>query len=105
MAEWILKLDSDLQFINAVLRLDDDDARNGPLGVMFIKDSSGCVYDRWTSTLDPMAVAWVPRGRNHNFCNERHRYPNSFMNFYTNATDELDAFANLQKWLAENKGA
>jgi hypothetical protein len=99
MSEWIVELDEDLQIIQVVQRVGaDPDPRNGPLGVMFTDDLDGCVYDEWTAGIDP-DVGWAPQSPKRTWAWVREQFPHDTLSFYTNAVDELGAFANLRAWL------
>ena len=100
--EWIVELDADLQITQIMQRTDvDPDPRNGPLGVMFANDLDGCVYDEWTAgiVVGIGDVGWGPQSPEHTWAWVRERYPDDTLIFYTNADDELGAFANVQAWL------
>jgi len=100
MGEWVVILDSDLQITQVMQRVGlHPDPRNGPLGIMFTDNLGGCVYDEWTAGIDPEDVGWVPHGPEHTWAWVREHYPDDNLMFYTNAVDELGAFANLQAWL------
>jgi hypothetical protein len=99
MREWILRLDPDLQVTEIAQIYSHDDANNGPLGIMFAPYGEGCVYDAWTATIE---ISWKPRNPERTWAYERARpRPDARepYQFYTNAVDELGAFANLQAWL------
>jgi len=99
MGEWIVELDPDLQITQVMPRRSvDPDPRNGPLGVMFANDLEGCVYDEWTAGIDP-DVNWGPQSPERTWAWVREQFPHDTLIFYTNAADELGAFANVQAWL------
>jgi hypothetical protein len=98
IVEWIVELDADLQVTEVRARQDEDtDPANGPLGVMFANKMLGCIYDEWTAKL--VDCGWRPQSDEYTWAYARERYPNDTWMFYTNAEDELGAFANLQAWL------
>jgi hypothetical protein len=98
MHEWRINLDSDLNVEELKKHYTEIDEHNGPLGIMFIETLSGCVCDERTRNLD---VAWKPYSHEHTWAYVRKHYPNDGAQFYTNAVDEIGAFANLQAWLKE----
>jgi len=98
MHEWKINLDSDLNVEELEFCHEEADPHNGPLGIMFIETLSGCVHDDWTFNLD---TGWKPYSHKHTWAYVRKHYPNDGAQFYTNAVDELGAFANLQAWLKE----
>ena len=97
MREWIINLDADLN-VTEVRKRDGGrvDGHNGPLGIMFTQTLPGCIYDEWTRNL---GVSWKPERPENTWAYVRKHYPNDGAQFYTNAVDELGAFANLQQWL------
>ena len=102
MNEWIIRLDPDLQVVEVVQMRPRGDPDNGPLGIMFAPHSEGCVYDAWSATIETL---WKPRNRKCTWAYERARpRPDAAeaYQFYTNAVDELGAFANLRAWLRSN---
>jgi hypothetical protein len=99
MGEWIIRLDPDLQITKVSHRDKKGDPNNGPMGVMFSPHGEGCVYDAWTANLE---LSWKPRNPERTWAYERAKpRPDAAKpyQFYTNAVDELGAFANLQAWL------
>ena len=99
IGEWIVELDADLQITEVRRRIGvDPDPRNGPLGVMFADKMNGCVYDEWTAGIDS-DVGWGPQSSERTWAYAREQFPHDTLAFYTNAADELGAFANVQAWL------
>jgi len=99
IGEWFVYLDRDLQITEVRRRFDvDQDPNNGPLGIMFANKMTGCVYDEWTAGIDS-DVGWRPQSPEYTWAYARERYPDDTWIFYTNAVDELGAFANVQAWL------
>lgn len=98
MNEWKIDLDSDLNVEGIRKAHEEVDGHNGPLGIMFTQTLSGCIYDEWTRNL---GVAWKPEHPKRTWAYARKYYPHDGAQFYTNAVDELGAFANLQAWLKE----
>jgi hypothetical protein len=102
MVEWEIRLDAD-GVVENIQKFDDEpDDRNGPVGVVM---SGGLIVtDIYGSTsreryglggFSPPLTWEEARAR-------KDRDIASSLTFFTNATDELGAFANLQKWLKEN---
>jgi hypothetical protein len=101
MHEWKINLDSDLNVEELKIHhRKEADPHNGPLGIMFIETLEGCVHDDWTWNL---GIAWKPLHPDNTWAYVRKHYPNDGAQFYTNAIDELGAFANLQRWLREQE--
>jgi hypothetical protein len=103
IGEWLVYLDKNLQVTRVKARNAEDeepepDPNNGPLGIMFTRYLTGCVYDEWTATLKT-SVGWGPKHDSHTWANVREGYPDDDCTFYTNAVYELGAFANVQAWL------
>lgn len=102
MGEWVVELDADLQVTRVTARNNEyeepePDPNNGPMGVMFANKMNGCIYDEWTAALP--AGGWRPQSPKHTWAYARERYATDTWIFFTNAVDELGAFANMQAWL------